>query len=72
MFVQKNLILLIVRQYIYKCHLDEIDPTIPGLLAKIRFYERVEYDVASRRNLVEVHFSKWEEILYCLSIGTPY
>ena len=68
---QKNLILLIVKQYIYKCNLDEVSPTWAGLIAKIRLLERVEYDIGCRKNSVESHFAKWEEILFCLSIGTP-
>ena len=69
--LQKNLLLLIIKQYIYTCNLDEVMPTMAGLMAKIRFYERIEYDIASRKNAVEMHFAKWEEILFCLSIGIP-
>ena len=71
MSLQKNLLLLIARQYIYKCNLEDETPTAAGLLAKIRFFERIEYDIASRKNAVELHFAKWEEILHCLSIGSP-
>ena len=71
MYIQKNLLLLIVRQYIYHCNLDDISPTIVGLISKVRFYERIEYDIASRKDSIDKHFAKWEEILHCLSIGTP-
>jgi len=71
MSLQKNLLLLIARHYIYKCNLEDKIPTKTGLLAKIRFYERIEYDIANRKSSVEMHFAKWEEILQCLSIGSP-
>jgi len=31
--------------------------------------ERIEYEIASKKDEVENHFLKWEEILYSLSIG---
>ena len=66
----KNLLLLIARLYIYHCNLDNITPTYTGLISKLRWYERTEYEIAARRDSVEGHFLKWEEILNSLSIGT--
>jgi len=70
-FYDKNLLLLIARRYIYQCNLDETIPTYAGLICNIRFYERIEYQISTQNDSVEKHFLKWEEILYCLSIGNP-
>ena len=70
-FYDKNLLLLIARRYIYQCNLDETIPTYAGLICNIRFYERIEYQISAQNDSVEKHFLKWEEILYCLSIGNP-
>jgi len=68
-FVIKNLLLLIIRIYIYHCNLDETTPTYAGVVSNIRMQERIEYEIASKKDEVENHFLKWEEILYSLSIG---
>ena len=39
--------------------------------SKSWFYERIEYDIASHKNSVDNHFSKWENILNSLSYGIP-
>jgi len=70
-FTDKNLLLLITRQYLYQCNIDETTPSYTGLTCKLRFYERIEYDIASRKNSVDNHFSKWENILNSLSYGIP-
>ena len=70
-YIAKNLLLLIIRKYIYHCNLDEITPTFAGLISKVRYYERIEYDISARNDSVERHFSKWEDILNSLSIGIP-
>ena len=71
LFIIKNLLLLIVRFHIYKCNLDKIEPTYAGLISKLRYYERIEHDIATRKDKVENHFLKWEEILNSLSLGVP-
>ena len=71
LFIVRNLLLLIVRFYIYKCNLDNIEPTYTGLIIKLRYYEKIEHDIATRNDTVENHFLKWEEILNSLSLGTP-
>jgi len=69
-FIEKNLLLLIVRRYVYQCNLDETNPTYAGAISYLRMYERTEYFVAARNDEVEKHFIKWKEILNSLSIGT--
>jgi len=71
LFIIKNLLLLITRFHVYKCNLDKIEPTYAGLISKLRYYERIEYDIATRKDKVENHFFKWEEILNSLSLGVP-
>ena len=68
-FIGKNLLLLIIRRYIYQCNLDENIPTYVGAISYLRMYERTDYYVAEKNNSVEKHLLKWEDILNCLSIG---
>jgi len=70
-FISKNLLLLIVRRYIYQCNIDGTNPTYAGVISYLRMHERIEYAIASRSDAVEKHFLKWEEILNSLHIGTP-
>ena len=65
-FMDKHLLLLIIRNYIHHCNLNENKPSFTGVACHIRYFERIEYDIASRKGHLDSHFSKWEEILYCL------
>jgi len=70
-FVDKNLLLIITRLYIYQCNMEESIPSLMGLTCKLRYYERIEYDIEMRKNSVDNHFIKWENILNSLAHGIP-
>ena len=55
-FISKNLLLLIVRRYIYQCNIDGTNPTYAGVISYLRMHERIEYEIASRSDSVEKHF----------------
>jgi len=70
-FIDKHLLMMIARKYIYQCNIDETEPTFTGLACQLRYYERVEYEIAVKHDGVDNHFAKWEEIRSSLSLGIP-
>ena len=70
-FIDKNLLLIITRLYIYQCNMEDSIPSFTGLTCKLRYYERIEYDIEMRKNSVDNHFNKWENILNSLARGIP-
>ena len=58
-----NIVLLLVKRFIYKCKTQEAIPNVCDLKHWIMFCEKVEKNIAKNRNSYDYHFQKWGPLL---------
>ena len=54
-----NTIILITKQYIYRCKCQETDPRFPELISGISWYKSIEKMAALKHNKLKQHNDKW-------------
>ena len=58
-----NMIILLLKRYIYKCRVQEINPIFIVFKNWVTFTEKVEKNIANNRNKYGFHVKKWEPFL---------
>ena len=71
LFLTRNFLMLITKNYIYDCNLKEAKPSIQGLKSVLLSYEKIEKSIATKKDKLDRHFDKWEPILNAMSLGIP-
>ncbi len=59
-----NTCLIISKQYIYACRCLNKIPNFHELLERIKFYQLIEYKIASKKDKVNKHNRKWESLKF--------
>lgn len=55
-----NSIILLGKQFIYKCKIYKITPKFPVFVHNIKEFIKIEYLIALRKNKLALHYSKWD------------
>ena len=58
-----NYIILLGKQFVYKCKLHKIIPKPPVFIRNINDFIKIEFIIASKEDKVASHFSKWDGFL---------
>ena len=58
-----NYIILLAKYYIYKCSLGNTLPKIAIFLIKIKAFYEIEFKIATDKNKLQQHFTKWDKLL---------
>ncbi len=58
-----NMIILLLKRYIYKCRVQETRPLFSDFKNLVIFYEKVEKRIALNRDKYDYHIKKWEPLL---------
>ena len=58
-----NYIILLGKQFIYKCKLYKTIPKLPVFIRNINDFIKIEFIIASKKNKVASHYSKWDGFL---------
>ena len=58
-----NHVVLAAKLYIYKCKLNNVNPSLQAYKAKIRGVYQIEKRIATSRNKLTKHFRKWDKLL---------
>ena len=55
-----NFLILLAKRYIYKCKLNKTKPIFSIYKLSVQDAMEIDYQIASRRNKLATHFSKWD------------
>ena len=58
-----NHLVLAAKLYIYKCKLNNVNPSLQVYKAKIKGVYQIEKGIATSRDKLKKHFRKWDKLL---------
>ena len=64
-----NYIILLGKQFIYKCKLHKTIPKFFIFVRNINDFIKIEYIIASNRNKMTSHFAKWDGFMWILMLS---
>ncbi|XP_020630416.1 ubiquitin carboxyl-terminal hydrolase 12-like isoform X2 [Orbicella faveolata] len=60
-----NHLILMAKFYIYKCKLNNMEPSLKVFVAKVKIVQDIERQITVKRNKMTTYNKKWEKLLTC-------
>ena len=54
-----DFVVLVTKYYIYKCFVSQTRPNKDDLIEEIKYLEKIEKDIATRKGKLRYHNEKW-------------